>query len=200
VSKHANAPEGDAYGKSNAGAGAASAPAAPDTWSQAHVRLNDCASLIYDCSVALLANIHDECKSVPAAVRYGAQKTILNSWRSDFHHSQLRQGFDRYGKEFAIMMELMDSQCSDGTRNVGVSGSDVVSIGYVAAACARYSLELLARDGGSGNQHFLFTAACSTFFRALHVCDQSKESLDALKDAAKRCCVSLIVTVRNWVY
>jgi hypothetical protein len=99
------------------------------------------------------------------------------------------------------MSELMAHRSQDEAGDVVVTGSDVVAIGYVAAAVARESLPFLVRGGGGGgsssSHHFLFCAALSTFFRALLVCDTCKESQDALADAAARYSKPLFVTFEH---
>ncbi len=183
ASKHAKSLDDDACGRDSAGAAAAEATSASDTCVRARVQLVDCTSLIYDCGVALLSIAHEECKCFPVAVSNGACKAILKSWRSDFYHSQLREGINRYAEEFNVMMELMVSRIDDGICNVHVSGSDIVAIGYVAAAVGRRSCTpSVAND----DRHTLICAVLTTFFRALHLCDSSNDSLGVLKDASAR--------------
>lgn len=157
---------------------------ASNSSSHAHVKLLDCASSIYDCSVALLAIATDECKTLPASVSRSAGRSILSAWRSDFETGQLREGFGRYGIEFEIMMEFL-TRADDGTCSICISGADIVAIGYVCAAAARHCLTYLV-GGSSSRYHSQFCAALSTFFGALFLCDNTPNSIDALRDAASR--------------
>lgn len=183
VSKATKVPDGDAHGSSLSGEKAAARVSGVST--QARVRLADCASLIYDCSIALIATAHEECKHLPALVCQEARRSIFRAWRSDFEAAQLREGNFRYGNEFAIMAELMPLDDDQDLRASGISGSDVVAAGYVAAASARHCLMYLA--GGSSSKHlFEFRAALSTFFRALFMCDNTPASVDILRDTAAR--------------
>jgi hypothetical protein len=182
VSKATKVPDGDAHGSSPSGEKAAARVSGAST--QARVRLADCASLIYDCSIALIATAHEECKHLPALVCQEARRSIFRAWRSDFEAAQLREGNFRYGNEFAIMAELMPLDNQDLRAN-GISGIDVVAAGYVAAASARHCLMYLA--GGSSSKHlFEFRAALSTFFRAMFMCDNTPASVDILRDVAAR--------------
>jgi hypothetical protein len=85
------------------------------------------------------------------------------------------------------MAELMPLDTDQDFRTSGISGSDVVAAGYVAAASARHCLMYLA--GGSSSKHlFEFRAALSAFFRALFMCDNTSASADILRNAAARYC------------
>ena len=152
--------------------------------SHAHVRLLDCASSIYDCSVALLALATDEYRALSSSVGQSAGRSILSAWRSDFETSQLREGFGRYGNEFGIMMEFL-AHSDNGPCSICISGADIVAIGYVCAAAARHCLAYLV-GGSSSRYHSQFCAALSTFFGALFLCDNTPSSIDALRDAASR--------------
>ncbi len=162
------------------------APALVSGVFKARVTLADCASLIYDCSIALIASVHEECKHLPVLVCQEARRSIFRAWRSDFEVNQLREGNFRYGHEFVMMTELLSRDSNQDLGSSGISGSDVVAAGYVAAASARHCLVNLA--GGSSSKHlFEFRAALSTFFTALFSCDDTPTSLDILRDAAARC-------------
>ena len=183
VSKATKVPDVDAHGSSPSAENAAARVSGVST--QARVRLADCASLIYDCSIALIATAHEECKHLPVLVCQEARRSIFRAWRSDFEQAQLREGSFRYGNEFTIMAELMPLDTDQDLRASGISGSDVVAAGYVAAASARHCLMYLA-SGSSSKHLFEFRAALSTFFRALFMCDNTPASVDVLRDAAAR--------------
>jgi hypothetical protein len=154
-----------------------------------HVTSADCSSLIYDCGIVLLAVAHEDLKCVDAATCFQARKTILSAWGSDFRHSKLREGSGRYGEEFSILNEIMTHGSDESAGSIGISGTDIVAVGYVAAAAARRSLACLVANSSSSSSsshRSLFCAALSTFFRALFMCDNAPGSIDSLKEAAAR--------------
>jgi hypothetical protein len=183
VSKFAQATDGFGSKISRGEDGAAERGSSASTHSR--VRLLDCASSIYDCSVALLGIAIEECKGLSAHACQSAIRTIVSAWRSDFEAGLLREGNVRYGNEFGITSQLMAQARDQGHTKSCISGSDIVAVGYVSAAAARNCLAFLI-GGSSSKYHLQFQAFLSTFFQALFLCDNAAGSVNALRDAASR--------------
>jgi hypothetical protein len=184
VSKFAKTPA-DGFGAKSSSGEDGLAERGSSASALARVRLLDCASTIYDCSVALLGIANEECKSLSVHACQSALRSILSAWRSDFEGGQLREGNARYGNEFGIMMQLLAQASDQGQTKIRISGSDIVAVGYVSAVAARNCLAYLI-GGSSSKYHFQFRAILSTFFQALFLCDNATSSVDALRDAASR--------------